>query len=85
MATMTAVTPNYCDIRLDIGGRTERKFRRAASISDKFQLPEGSLNIKKGTDTELDPISGELNPWGSFTQVLAESLSELQSGMEQYD
>ncbi|EDS35839.1 conserved hypothetical protein [Culex quinquefasciatus] len=43
--------------------------RESTVQDDKFQLPEGSLNIKKGTATELSPIIGDLNPWGSFTQV----------------
>ncbi|KAL1401889.1 hypothetical protein pipiens_006333, partial [Culex pipiens pipiens] len=39
--------------------------------------------LKNGTVAKLSrlsSISGELNPWGLFTQVLAESLSDLQSG-----
>ncbi|XP_038116054.1 ubiquitin carboxyl-terminal hydrolase 16 [Culex quinquefasciatus] len=54
--------------------------RESSVQGEKFQLPGGPLKLKDGTVTELSPISGELNPWGSFTQVLAESLSELQSG-----
>uniref|UniRef100_A0A8D8PCL6 Ubiquitin carboxyl-terminal hydrolase n=1 Tax=Culex pipiens TaxID=7175 RepID=A0A8D8PCL6_CULPI len=54
--------------------------RESSVQGEKFQLPGGPLKLKDGTETELSPISGELNPWGSFTQVLAESLSELQSG-----
>uniref|UniRef100_A0A1Q3F1J4 Ubiquitin carboxyl-terminal hydrolase n=1 Tax=Culex tarsalis TaxID=7177 RepID=A0A1Q3F1J4_CULTA len=54
--------------------------RESSVQGEKFQLPGGPLKLKDGTVTELTPISGELNPWGSFTQVLAETLSELQSG-----
>ncbi|KAL1397467.1 hypothetical protein pipiens_009744 [Culex pipiens pipiens] len=81
MATMTALPSSIRTLcLLDV-------LRESTVQSDKFQLPEGSLNIKKGTDTELDPISGDLNPWGSFTQVLAELTNKWPQfiGMEQYD
>lgn len=54
--------------------------RESSVKGEKFALPGGLLKFKDGTETELSPISGELNAWGMFTQVLAESLSELQSG-----
>lgn len=86
----TIAAPNYRDIRLNIGGITEWELRRSACLLDvlrkssvqgkKFQLPGWRLKLKDRTATKLSPISGELNPCGSFTQALAESLSELQSG-----
>lgn len=54
--------------------------RESSVQGEKFQLPGGPLKLKDGTVTDLSPISGELNSWGPFTQVLAETLSELQSG-----
>lgn len=124
--SVAMTTPNYRDIRLDIGGTgTGRKLpviasslsvvdslprlrglsnlgntcffnavvqcltrtpylldvlRESSVQGEKFQLPGGPLKLKDGTVTDLSPISGELNSWGPFTQVLAETLSELQSG-----
>lgn len=54
--------------------------RESSVQGEKFQLPGGPLKLKDGTVTDLSPISGELNSWGPFTQVLADTLSELQSG-----
>ncbi|XP_053682537.1 ubiquitin carboxyl-terminal hydrolase 16 [Sabethes cyaneus] len=54
--------------------------KESAEKGEKFQLPGGLLKLKDGTETELRPIVGELNPWGALTQVLAETLGELQAG-----
>ncbi|XP_055523577.1 ubiquitin carboxyl-terminal hydrolase 16 [Wyeomyia smithii] len=54
--------------------------KESAEKGEKFQLPGGLLKLKDGTETELRPIVGELNPWGSLTQALAETLGELQAG-----
>nr|XP_019559760.2 ubiquitin carboxyl-terminal hydrolase 16 [Aedes albopictus] len=54
--------------------------RESANNGEKFQLPGGLLKLTDGTETELMPISGELNAWGNLTESLAATLNELQSG-----
>lgn len=54
--------------------------KESAAQGEKFQLPGGPYKMKDGTETELIPISGKLNAWGSLTESLAETLTELQSG-----
>lgn len=54
--------------------------KESAVEGEKFQLPGGLLKLKDGTETELIPISGELKAWGAFTESLAETLTELQTG-----
>ncbi|XP_062539527.1 ubiquitin carboxyl-terminal hydrolase 16/45 [Armigeres subalbatus] len=54
--------------------------KESAAEGEKFQLPGGPHKMKDGTETELIPISGTLKPWGSVTEALAETITDLQAG-----
>ncbi|XP_065084616.1 ubiquitin carboxyl-terminal hydrolase 16/45 [Ochlerotatus camptorhynchus] len=53
--------------------------KESATKGEKFQLPGGLLKHKDGSETELRPINSELDVWGSLTESLAYTLTELQS------
>lgn len=45
----------------------------------RFELPGGKIKLKNEEDeTILPPITGKLNKWGALTEVLADTLEELQ-------
>lgn len=45
-----------------------------------FRLPGGQFQLDKDKTIELDPLEGTLDEWRPLTRVLAETLTELQSG-----
>lgn len=48
------------------------------SEPEKFELPGGKITVKYA-EIIMDPIAGELEPWGTFTQTMAMTLEELQT------
>jgi ubiquitin carboxyl-terminal hydrolase 16/45 len=56
-----------------------------ATPGEKFTLPGGKLKLKGDEDefkeVDLPPIAGQLAEWGTLTRTLAETLTELQSGI----
>lgn len=45
-----------------------------------FRLPGGQFQLDKDRTIELEPLEGSLDEWRPLTRVLAETLTELQSG-----
>lgn len=65
--------------------------REMSAPGQKFKLPGGTLKLKKSDnkkedeeeeederEIELPPICGELDKWGDLTEILADTLGELQ-------
>lgn len=52
--------------------------KEMSTEGEKFCLPGGIFKYKDISE-ELPPISGELSAWGSLTEDLAQTLSELQN------
>lgn len=56
-----------------------------ANPGERFTLPGGKLKLKADGDdnkeVDLPPIAGQLAEWGTLTRTLAETLTDLQSGM----
>lgn len=52
----------------------------------RFELPGGKIKLKNEDDETILPvISGKLNKWGPLTEVLADTLEELQKSGPVYN
>lgn len=53
--------------------------KETSESGEHFELPGGAMKGNDNEELEVPKIKGQLKEWGQFTQVLAETLEELQT------